>query len=467
MLTEIMTESTKAKLKFMIYVRTKQMLNSKYKGNKKGEAVHISQKVIETKFFIYPDYNRKECLNELVEEGHLKINKGKFFTYEALTSGAIDLSLVKPKIDNFNNEMISSIRSDLKHVTLTENAPSTEYFDLFLKHKDNHINHFFTVDNFSRRLHTPITNFHRDYRSNILFYGSEIASLDVATMQPLLLGKILKKEIGFNEFSEWINSGKDIYIMLQEKANLETRDEAKRRFFEILFAPASDSLKEMFGSSNWIDWINNYKKQVVKGNPHNKEKRHSNLAWLLQRTEVEIMYKVWMELYNEEIPFLTIHDEIITRIEDSAKAERLFSQVLSNSFEYYKLNSKVNQEKIYEFKINSVQSEIILEEIIKNLITEKADAIIKSLTQDKKVVDKKEKVKAVKREKSNIARDIFYYLTNQDNLEKEIKNFYRQNYKTDISENNLIKTIEFYHTKTIMFTMKSYGRFLFNINFLI
>ena len=41
--------------------------------------------------------------------------------------------------------------------------------------------------------------------------------------------------------------------MLKERANLKTRDEAKKIFSEILFAPLSDSLKEMFGPSNWID----------------------------------------------------------------------------------------------------------------------------------------------------------------------------------------------------------------------
>ncbi len=43
-----------------------------------------------------------------------------------------------------------------------------------------------------------------------------------------------------------------IFISCSKKANLKTRDEAKKRFFEILFAPPSDSLKEMFGASNMI-----------------------------------------------------------------------------------------------------------------------------------------------------------------------------------------------------------------------
>lgn len=343
-------EGTKAKQirlnKFIVFVRTNQFLNLRYKGNDKPIPVHIPQKKIESDFFKYPEFNRKECLKNLVDAGELKIHSnGSYFTYEALDPGSIDLSLIKPKADNFNNEVISMIRNDLKFISLKPGAPSTDYFDAFLKYKDQYIKLFFTVDQFARRIHTPVTNFHREYRNNLLFHNSEVASFDVATMQPLLLGKILLSEIGENEYSDWINSGEDIYIMLQEKANLKTRDEAKKRFFEILFAPASNSLADMFGASDWINWINKYKRSIIQGNPHNNKKRYSNLAWKLQTTEVKIMYKVWKLLYEHDIPFLTIHDEILVRIQDGTNAERLFSQVLLSSFTYYKLNSKINQQK--------------------------------------------------------------------------------------------------------------------------
>jgi len=348
-LTNILTHNAqtraKAKLLFLTYVRTRQLINSRLKENEVNTPAYISQKEIEKRFFVYPENDRKICLAELVEAGQLKIHKdNKFFTYESLDDGSIDLSLIKQRRDNFNNPLISSIRNDLKHVTLSENSLSTEYFDAFLKYKDEYLNLFFTVDNFSKRIHTPVSNFHREYRGNILFYGEEIASLDVATMQPLLLGKILTEAIGENEYSDWINEGEDIYLMLMDKANLKTRDEAKKRLFEILFAKPSDELKDMFGGSKWIDWINNYKRSIVPANPHNKEKPHSNLAWLLQTTEVKIMHEVWLELYDAEIPFLTIHDEIIVRQQDGTQAERLFSQVLDSSFEYYKLNSKIDSE---------------------------------------------------------------------------------------------------------------------------
>lgn len=96
----------------------------------------------------------------------------------------------------------------------------------------------------------------------------------------------------------------------------------------------------MFGSVNWINWVNQYKSEPEKSNPHTVEKEHSNLAWVLQNTEVEVMRKVWVKLLENKIPFLSVHDEIIIKQRDKEQAEQIFRNVLNVEFEYYKLNSK-------------------------------------------------------------------------------------------------------------------------------
>lgn len=334
----------KAKLiEFTTYVRTLQYLKLRHKGEKDLSAVHIPQKEIESNFFPYPQYNRKKALLQLIDAGEIRItetimNGHKTFLYEALKPGAKDLSLMNPR-EPLNDSLHIEMRKHLKAISYPQ-VETTEYFDWFLQNKDQHIEQFFTVDKFAGRVHTPVTNLHRPLRPNVLLYGCLTTSFDVVTMQPLLLGKILLQEIGANEYSAWINEGVDIYIKLQQKAGLSTRDEAKKRFFEIIFSKPSDSLVEMFGASNWITWINNYKRLKLPQNPHNIEKPHSNLAWLLQTTEVSMMKKVWVALYVENIPFLTVHDEIIVKIQDSTRAESLFESVLKNEFEYYKLNNK-------------------------------------------------------------------------------------------------------------------------------
>lgn len=303
------------------------------------KSVFISSEEIENRFFPYPSFKRKDELKKLEDAGKLKITrKGKAYYYEALTRGGFDLSLLPKKRVKYS-PLIETMKQHLKVVSLKESAESTPYFNIFLNHKASYLDLFFTVDDFSGRIHTPVTNFHRTHRPNILLNGEETGSLDVTTMQPLLLGKILSEEIGNNEYSQWINDGEDIYIKLQGKANLETRDNAKKKFFEILFSEPSNALAEMFGSSNWIEWINCYKQSVEPSNPH-KEKKHTNLAWKLQTLEVSIMKRIWEQLILSDIPFLSVHDEVIVPKSKLSATEAIMNSVLSSDFQYYRLNAK-------------------------------------------------------------------------------------------------------------------------------
>ncbi len=331
---------------FLTLLRTKQFLSLRLRAVNDSEGVHIPQKdVIEREYFIYPLYNRKEELQKLIDAGELEIteeiiNGKKTLFYRALQPGPIDLSLVKLKDQPEYGPDTETMKRNLLAVSLTQGAASTEYFDLFLANRDTYLDLFFTVDRFAKRIHTPVSNFHRTHRPGILLNGEKTASLDVKTMQPLILGLLLKKYVGHNQFSTWIDLGEDIYVMLQNKAGLKTRDEGKKRYFEIAYGPANNELARLFGQANWISWINAFKSSVLAANPHNKAKRYSNLAWLLQTTEVKIMRKVWRRLNEENIIFLSVHDEIIAKAKEQAKAESLMHEVLSKEFNYYKINTK-------------------------------------------------------------------------------------------------------------------------------
>jgi hypothetical protein len=276
--------------------------------------------------------------------------------YSALKPGAVNPYLLKPKAQELDS-LTRTMRSNLRLTSLTEGAPLTDYFDVFLYLKETHIDLFFSIDCFAGRVHTPVSSFHREYRPNILLAGKPVASLDVTTMQPLLLGKILSAAIGENEYSHWINSGEDIYLKLKDKANLPDRDAAKKRFFEILFSRANNQLADMFGHADWIEWINAFKSQEMPFNPHSHEKVHSNLAWLLQTTEVKIMRQVWQALKDNGIIFLSVHDEVLIQQADAGKAEQLFRQVLSREFPYFKLNSKGNSAATQCLELTQVAAE--------------------------------------------------------------------------------------------------------------
>jgi hypothetical protein len=322
---------------FPILVRTKMFWNMAKRDGDCREPVHIPK--IELKAV---------DLDVLVRMGEIAITKkvtknGHLANYYlALKPGYINPSLLPPPNSRPLDNLTTTMREHLKRVTLKQGTGSTDFFDCFLKLNSNspHLHLFFLIDKFSGRVHTPVTNFHRIYRPNILLDGEPTGSLDVATMQPVLLGAILKNKIGSNEYSQWIDAEQDIYESIREKAKLRTRDEGKERFFEIIFSPADKRLAAMFGNAEWITWVNDFKSQELPPNPHTMEKPHSNLAFMLQRAEVEIMRQVWKELHDAGIIFLSVHDEVIVKAKDIADAELIFSNVLSKHFSYYKLCAK-------------------------------------------------------------------------------------------------------------------------------
>jgi hypothetical protein len=326
-------------IEFLKFVRTKMVFSLRLRSQtEETQPVHIKSSEIDRRFFHVRD--RKFEIEHLVHLGELSVTqKGKAFYYEALKPGAFDLTMLS--YNTIPTDIVTqTMLKHLKNVSLPSGAASTEYFDLFLKYKLTRPDLFFKIDSFCGRVHTPVTNFHRTHRPALLLYNEETTSLDVTTMQPLLLGKILLNEIGDNEYSTWINEGQDIYLKLQAKANLSTRDNAKKKFFEILFSKPSNSLSNMFGQSNWINWINEFKAKELPSNPHNETKPHSNLAWLLQTTEVNIMRKIWEALVLEEIPFLSIHDEIITIGKYLERVESIMTEILSTEFIYHKINTE-------------------------------------------------------------------------------------------------------------------------------
>jgi hypothetical protein len=326
--------------KFIIYIRTLQVFGLRLRSEiEEMQPVHISTKEIELRFFPFPKFKRKEEVQALIKAGEVLVTeKDKRFFYEVVKPGKIDLSLITTK--PLPEDPIYQIMLDnLKMVSLPAGAQSTDYFDLYLKYKSFRPELFFKVDSFAGRVHSPISNFHRTHRPFLLLDGEQTTSLDVTCMQPTLLGKILNEALPGNEYSKWINEGKDIYIELQNKAILNTRDEAKKKFFEILFSKPSNALAALFGASDWITWINEYKSTEQPLNPH-KDKRHSNLAWLLQSTEVKVMAQVWRKLIAAGIVFIPVHDEIIIPVSQADQARANMIEVLSKEFVYFKISDK-------------------------------------------------------------------------------------------------------------------------------
>jgi len=332
----------KNKIEFETYIRTNQFWDYRLKDIDELRPKYVSSKTITEKF------NLSEIeIQELIDDQRIKRftyfnSEGyAYYKYSVLKKGAINPKYIEKSKGRPLDDLTLYMKKILPYVSLIENAPSTPFFNVFLKLKDtSFLDLFFKVDTFSGRIHTPISSFKKDYRLNILINGEKTDAIDVATMQPLLLGKILNEEIGKNEYSDWIENGLDIYEMLKEIAYLKNRDEAKKLFFQILFSKPNNDLVSLFGNKLWITWINKFKSVEIKANPHHKTKPHSNLAWWLQSKEVELMRKVWNKLKINKIPFLSVHDEILIPENKILYAENYFHSVLSKEFKFYKLNIK-------------------------------------------------------------------------------------------------------------------------------
>lgn len=332
---------------FVTYVRTLMFQMYRFKDNKGLTPVHIEMTEIAERFYPWPQYKVKEELDRLAKCGEVDIterisnNGNKIYFYKATKGGPVNIEMIPIRGQDLD-DLTEKIMEYLGSVTLIGTMNDQLYFSGFLNIKSikkEYIRPFFIVDDFCGRIHTPVTSLPGIYRKHILIDGQGTISFDVATMQPLLLGKILKDQIGPNEFSCWIYHGEDVYVMLQEKAGLTSRNEGKDRFFKILYSKPNDDLALLFGNARWITWVNDFKTIVVPENPHTNEKPHSNLSWLLQTEEVKLMRQVWSRLVELNTPFLTVHDEIIVKKTDARQAEYILHDVLSKAFVKYRINS--------------------------------------------------------------------------------------------------------------------------------
>ncbi len=315
--------------KFITYIRTKMLFAERLKHQTDNSVfVHES----DLRQF---DINTA-LLHYLINTGELSHENNRF---KALKAGAVDITLIKRKGAE-QNELHKWLKQILMFVDLPESIQPTEYFKMFLKYRNVYLDLFFTVDEFANRVHTPVSSLSHEIRPHLLLCGEKTVSFDLTTAQPLLLANILFQNVGENAFSSAIFEGVDVYTMLQEKAGLSTRNEAKKKFFQMLFSRPSNELETLFDGANFIQWINWYKGINEPRNPHSKHKPYSNLAWLLQTYEVKVMSTIWRNLAEKGIPVLTVHDEIICRQSDTGRIESIFKNELSKHFQTFKINKK-------------------------------------------------------------------------------------------------------------------------------
>ena len=264
--------------------------------------------------------------------------------FKALNPGKIDIDLLeKTKRYSTKNGEITDVHIYMRDVLIRVTIDIGEdelpiYFKNFLIHRGDHPTFFFSVDGFSGRVHTPVCNLKSALRKHLRLDGEKLISLDVRQMQPIILGKVLFDNVGLNPFSSTIEKGKDVYdLLLCQNSSISTREEAKKMLFKLIFGYPMDKISSMFqGDNKWVEWINFFKSNTEKQNPHFRD-THTNLAWLLQSKEVEIMTSAWRRLMRENIPFLTIHDDILVKECHKDTTFKILHEVLSKYFKKFEI----------------------------------------------------------------------------------------------------------------------------------
>lgn len=190
------------------------------------------------------------------------------------------------------------------------------------------INEYIVEDEFGKRIHTIISRLPKKIRQKYVYInGEQTVELDLAQSQPTILGKLLEKEIGSNSFSSCVRHN-DIYLELVDKISGITRDDAKTIFYKIVFGKYDTKHTDMFFSvfSDTKEYITKIKRIKLDSNPSNK--RHSNLAHLLQRKESDVFRQVWGKLKRNRIMFLTVHDSILIQTKNLNKSLNLITSEL-------------------------------------------------------------------------------------------------------------------------------------------
>lgn len=321
-----------------IYIRTKRRMKERLKD------LHTYDTV---KLYVYEleklGCNHGPLLVHLKNMGEIWYdNKGNF---KELREGRTDPSLLditkrKGKVTVKLDALHLWMREVLRHVKLVDmkRLDIPVYFKEFLTHRNKSLHSFFSVDSFSGRVHSPVVNLKGEMRSSLRLHNEKLVSLDVKQMQPTILAKVLRDSLGKNSFSDAIFNGEDVYVHLQRASKLPSRKDAKKYLFQLIFGKPMNDIGKMFeGDTSWVDWINDYKSKVEMKNPH-KDRTHTNLAWLLQFSEVKVMTGIWQRLKDEDIPFLTIHDELLCRVSDKDRVFSVMDEELKKHFEFFTIN---------------------------------------------------------------------------------------------------------------------------------
>lgn len=219
-----------------------------------------------------------------------------------------------------------------------------------------------SVDEFGKRLHTPLTRLRKEYRQHLRYNGQALVELDIKSSQPYLCIKLvmeqafkdypnLKKELQktqtiegklevinsfeqLNGLGQFINDVviKDIYIVLKNAFeqefdfNIGERDQYKEEMMKVLFTRNGYNPKSKQIFTKIYPYVDSVFKKINRTD-------YKSLSKRLQRLESKLVLRVVckkISQQNKDIPLFTIHDSLLTTPTYFKTVEQVMVEVLTD-----------------------------------------------------------------------------------------------------------------------------------------
>ena len=171
----------------------------------------------------------------------------------------------------------------------------------------------------NNRLDTNLTNMAK-VLTNEVCLENNLVQFDLCNSQFSILSNLLEDKLKTNDFEAFKNHSYNgtLYEYIMEKLSLESRYEAKKMMFELMFSkedyrsPLKAKLKTIFPSV--VQTVDEYKKE----NGYNK------FSIMLQQRESEIFIDgLWKELKKKKMFCTPKHDCLIVKEKDAERVEKI------------------------------------------------------------------------------------------------------------------------------------------------
>lgn len=186
-------------------------------------------------------------------------------------------------------------------------------------------NYMWVKDTFGNRLHTRLTSLKSDFRKYLTIDSKPLGQVDISNSQPLFLYLLMKEDKRINKeeierFGELVLNGK-FYSGLAEALDVDYTKENKAKIKEGLFQVWYGGIKSEKDSltDTYIAFKSLFP-DILKYVNHLKRDYYKDCCQLMQRTEADFIFKsvtrIDKELGYHKVPLLTIHDSIVTTLDN-------------------------------------------------------------------------------------------------------------------------------------------------------